>query len=196
MLTGDVSFDDITNLYTYTYTLDTSQYEGNIVEISIHQNLGFNFDEPLPISHTEPDNWMFVLTVGGVADNISGSFWAWWKNPGTDNDLATFSFTTERGVNTSLDNNYALYNNSYPTPPSGFIEVGHIVGPALVDIGVSPVPENETYAMMMAGLGFVGFMVRRKSKYSSNTELVWFSKAGKALTSEKVLEARAGVEPA
>ena len=171
-LTGDVSFDDVTNLYTYTYTLDTSQYAGNIVEISIHQNLGFNFDGHLPVSHTEPDNWMFVLTVGSVADNISGSFWAWWKNPGTNNDLATFSFTTERGVNTSPDNNYALYNNSYPEPPSGFIEVGHIVGPELVNIGVSPVPENKTYALMMVGLGIVGFMARRKSKLSSNTKIV------------------------
>lgn len=179
MLTGDVSFDDATNLYTYTYTLDTSHYEGNITEILIHQNLGFNFYDPLPVSHSEPDNWMFVLLVGsGSGDgSMEGSFWGWWKDFGTNNELATFSFTTERGINTSQNNNYALFNSSYPYPPSGFIEVGHIVGPELVLVNpdpdpVSPVPENETYAMLLAGFGIVGFMARRNTKHRGNTKIV------------------------
>lgn len=166
MLTGNVSFDDTTDLYTYTYVLDTTGYDGNIVEVFIHQNLAFNFDKPYPMAHSEPENWSFVLLVGSAGPNtFEGSHWGWWKDPGTDNDISTFSFTTERGVNTSPENNYAIYNNSFPTPPSGFVEVGRIVGPELVDIPpVSPVPENETYAMMMAGLGMLGFISRRKSR--------------------------------
>jgi len=166
MLTGSVSFDSITNLYTYTYTLDTTGYAGNINEISIHQNLGFNFDTPYPVSHSEPDNWQFVLLVGGNDEmTFTGSMWGWWKNFDSGSDVATFSFTTERGVNTSPDNNYALFNNSYPFPPSGFVEKGYIVGPELVNIS-SAVPENETYAIMLAGLGILGFMNRRSKKTS------------------------------
>ncbi|MBA3695785.1 MAG: PEP-CTERM sorting domain-containing protein [Methylotenera sp.] len=172
MLAGSVSFDGTTDLFTYTYTLDTSEFEGNIANIDIWQNIGFNFDTPFPVSHTEPLGWMFVLSVGSVGngpfgseENIAGSFWSWWKNPGdvVYDDIQTFSFTTERSVTTSRENNYGLYNN-HRIIPTGYIEIGHIVGPALVDINdpVSPVPENETYAMMMAGLGVLGFIGRRK----------------------------------
>jgi len=35
-----------------------------------------------------------------------------------------------------------------------------------VNVVTTPIPEAETYAMMLAGLGLVGFMVRRKSHAS------------------------------
>lgn len=35
-------------------------------------------------------------------------------------------------------------------------------GPRLESFNISPVPEPETYGMMLAGLGLVGFMARRK----------------------------------
>ena len=47
----------------------------------------------------------------------------------------------------------------------GFIEVGNIVGPEFVTINeVSPVPENETYALMMAELGVLRFECRRTKR--------------------------------
>ena len=169
LLSGEVSFNDTTDLYTYTYTLDNTSYDGRITIIDIWQNTNFNFDAPMPVAHTEPEDWQFVLTVGttgtepiGSPDRISGSFWSWWRLPGTaSSDIQTFSFTTERTPNTSLVDNYALYN-----PLVGeYIEQGNIVGPQLVDIApVSTVPENETYAMMLAGLGLIGFIGRRKQK--------------------------------
>lgn len=77
ILTGDVSFDDITHLYTYTYTIDTTQI-GTITELSILQNLGLNFSEPSPVSHTQPDGWNFVISVGGISEpgesHIFGSY--------------------------------------------------------------------------------------------------------------------------
>lgn len=173
MLSGSVSFDDVSDLYTYTYTLNTTGFEGNIISVDIWQNSGFNFEGPLPVSHTEPAGWQFVLPVGSVgnapygsAENITGSFWSWWLNPGepTYNGIQTFSFTTERGVNPSLENNYGLYNNSLVIP-SGYIEIGHIVGPELVNINpVSTVPENKIYAMLLAGLGVLGVVGRRRRK--------------------------------
>ncbi|HSI44344.1 MAG TPA: PEP-CTERM sorting domain-containing protein [Methylotenera sp.] len=172
LLSGEVSFNDATDLYTYTYTLDATNYDGEISIVDIWQNTNFNFDAPMPIAHTEPVGWQFVLSVGstgtkplGSPDRISGSFWAWWRNPGIENsDIQTFSFTTERTPSTSLEDNYALYN-----PLIGeYFEQGNVVGPQLVDLApVSPVPENETYAMMLAGLGLIGFISRRSKKGQS-----------------------------
>ena len=174
MLSGAVSFDDASDLYTYTYTLDTTEFIGNITIVDVWQNVGFYFEGPYPVSHTEPVGWQFVLSVGSVGnqpfgspENITGSFWSWWLNPGDliPNDIQTFSFTTERGASTLLANNYGLYNNSLIVP-TGYIEVGHIVGPELVNVNypISTIPENETYIMMLAGLGLMGFIMRRTSK--------------------------------
>jgi choice-of-anchor C domain-containing protein len=40
-------------------------------------------------------------------------------------------------------------------------------GPALDDVGVTLVPEPETYAMLLAGMGFIGFVARRRRGYRS-----------------------------
>jgi choice-of-anchor C domain-containing protein len=40
-------------------------------------------------------------------------------------------------------------------------------GPALDDVGVTLVPEPETYAMLLAGIGFLGFIARRRRGYRS-----------------------------
>ena len=88
---------------------------------------------------------------------------------GNSDDLLTFSFTTERGVNTTQENNYFMFDPYGTSGPPAFpgIIVGRVVGPEFVtidEVPVSTVPENETYAMMMAGLGIVGFMAKRKTK--------------------------------
>jgi hypothetical protein len=185
ILTGDVSFDDVTHLYTYTYTLDTTQ-NSNIRFLGILQNLESNFYEPLPYSHTQPDGWNFGITAGGVKvpGEIFGSFWTWEKFASIDNsNLLTFSFTTHRGINSTQEDNYLMFDPYGTSGPPAFpgIIVGKIIGPEFVsieEVPVTPVPENETYAMMMTGLALLGFVARRKTKQ------------------EKVLEARAGVEPA
>jgi hypothetical protein len=168
LLSGEVSFNDATDLYTYTYTLDTTNYDGDVSIVDIWQNTNFNFDAPFPTAHTEPEGWQFVLSVGSIGtvpigspDRISGSFWGWWRNPGAEvSNIQTFSFTTQRTPSTSLQDNYALYN-----PLIGeYFEQGNIVGPQLIDLApISPVPENETYAMLLAGLGMIGFVSRRRN---------------------------------
>lgn len=176
ILTGDVSFDSLTDLYTYTYQLDTSQLTGQTIEVGILQNLGFNFTEPMPTSFTKPDSdWGFSIAVGGLKNsgeqNIEGSFWMWVTTsfvPSGANNLLQFSFTTERGVNTSLANNYFIFSSGGTTGPAenpGFIEVGHIVGPEFVTINqvpVTAVPENDTYMMMVVGLTIMGLMAKQQ----------------------------------
>jgi hypothetical protein len=173
LLTGGVSFDDVTDLYTYTYTLDTTDFTGNITEIAIHHRTEQSDFGPLPVSTTQPDGWQFALLTGSVGngpfmspENIFGSFWGWLKNPGNEGaDIETFSFVTERAPTTSSADNYGLYNND-GTIGSSFIEKGNIVGPEILTLGVSPVPENDSYALMLAGLGLMGFIIRRRSKYN------------------------------
>lgn len=175
LLTGEVSFDDITHLYTYTYTIDATQ-NNRITELNILQNLGFDSIEPLPVSHTQPDGWNFVISIGGISDpgdnHIFGSYWAWQQFAPNNSDLLTFSFTTERGVNTTEQNNYLMFDPYGTTGPPAFpgVIVGKIVGPEFVTINevpVSTVPENDTYAMMLAGLGILGFIARRNAKCSN-----------------------------
>lgn len=183
MLTGEVSFNDITDLYTYTYTLDTTGYTGNIAIINIQQNKWQDFSGPFPVSTTQPFGWNFELSSGFLGNNVfedpanievAGTFWGWSKNGQTQDfaDIQTFSFTTERGISTSTASNYGLFETGSFTPglpTTGYNEIGNIVGPALIAQGVpfevlSPVPENETYAMMVAGLGLIGFVARRRNK--------------------------------
>jgi hypothetical protein len=63
-----------------------------------------------------------------------------------------------------------LANNAVLSAGGGHLE-GNIIAKAMtakVEIGfepfhpTSPVPEPETYAMLLAGLGLVGFMARRR----------------------------------
>ncbi len=42
-------------------------------------------------------------------------------------------------------------------------ELGASKGFDLDAVSISPVPEPEAYAMLMAGLGLIGFMVRRRN---------------------------------
>lgn len=65
----------------------------------------------------------------------------------------TFSNLDSRALDGAFASSVAVYGyaigHSAPLPP-------------VPDIPTSPVPEPETYAMMLAGLGLLGFMARRK----------------------------------
>src|SRR3569832_1624029 len=73
----------------------------------------------------------------------------------------TFSYSTTlsdyRGFNTSTLKGYDTYNLSL------FVDFA-LTGVTLTDPSLLPVPEPETYGMMLAGLGLVGIAVRRKKQ--------------------------------
>lgn len=62
------------------------------------------------------------------------------------------------GVNVTIEN--ILLANSTTLGAAAFIEK-KFVG---LNVVTAPVPEPETYAMLLAGLGLVGFVVRRRAK--------------------------------
>ena len=47
---------------------------------------------------------------------------------------------------------------------AGFKATLPVASGEIFQVGVAPVPEPETYAMLLAGLGLLGFVARRRSK--------------------------------
>lgn len=56
-----------------------------------------------------------------------------------------------------------LAADSYYLQVSGSV-VGKAAGDYWLNVGVAPVPEPETYGMMLGGLGLIGFLARRRKK--------------------------------
>ena len=58
---------------------------------------------------------------------------------------------------TDLNSLVSLPGGVVLTEPTGINNHGQVAA-----IGVSPIPEPETYAMLLAGLGLLGFIARRR----------------------------------
>jgi len=177
-VTGSVSFDAASQLYTYTYVLDPAFLQGGNIGLSVRQNIAVNFLAPRPEAHAEPDGFMFVLTssANGVGPplNISGSYWGWWStssNAVYDKDLV-FSFSTQRGVSTDTANNFYVFSTGYTGGPPGneiYVDFGQIVGPELVNIPEpdSPVPESSKVVMFLAGAVLLLCLAARRGGWRS-----------------------------
>jgi len=178
-VTGDVSFDPTTQLYTYTYTIDSSLLTGGSILFGVRQNIAVNYTSPLPTSHTDLDGFNFSISSSagssGPPTSISGSYWSWWSQPGAtfDEDLV-FSFTTTRGVSTDPNNNFILYSDGYTGGPPGLeslLDYGRIVSPALVNIAPDMpvvVPEPSAALLLLAGLMPVAWMGSRKKRQTTS----------------------------
>lgn len=165
-VTGDVSFDQASGLYTYSYVLDTSELPpGGFHQFAVLSNKYPTHSAPRWISHTAPEGWNLVLSVGGWSQpgiQVYGSFWAWESiTPETDPDkLLSFSFTTSHAPDTSTANNYFIYSGPNAGPDNLPVDFGRIVGPDLA----FPVPEPTTVLMWMAGLAVLAWTQRTRAR--------------------------------
>jgi hypothetical protein len=96
--------------------------------------------------------------------NISNGEVSLFKNVGSLSDftddgaaLGTFSFDST-AINQTFTN---LAAGNYYYRVTGDVD-GSQGGSYLLSSTITPVPEADTYAMMLAGLGLMGFMVRRR----------------------------------
>ncbi len=83
----------------------------------------------------------FSYTVDGNSSNLTGTLPGW--------TTETYAFTA-----TSASTVLRFTSNSLPGPNYSY--------PHLDNVSVTAVPEPETYAMLLAGLGALGFLARRR----------------------------------
>ena len=98
-------------------------------------------------SGTAPNPSLFVVAKAGsaiVSDSDAG--WAGYTSTASGWTTQTYTFTASGGTSSLFF--------------AGGYQAGDYVG--LDDVKVTAIPEPETYAMMLAGLGALGFMGRRR----------------------------------
>jgi secreted PhoX family phosphatase len=100
----------------------------------------------------DPDGTMYIVEdqKGGV-ENI-------WKTVDANKDGVAESMS----VFATLRTDSAESTGMYFLDDKIYVNVQHPASGNDVLVEISPVPEAETYAMMLAGLGLVGFMARRR----------------------------------
>ena len=161
--------------YTYTYTGTAFTTEASPPYTSSDFVSGsFTVASPLvglagsntyPISYfTSQPSFSYSFSDGvNTYTNSNGTF------------LNGFNINVTLGPSGSYISDYAIQVNKGPSPaPYIFFEagettvsdypegVGIVYGPGKWTGAAAPVPEPETYAMLLAGLGMLGFMVSRE----------------------------------
>jgi len=116
-----------------------------------------NFTIPTFSSTTGSAATLFLSLGGQNTVAIDNFLVEVWDNthPNGANLLATF---TDDGLTHSLGN---LAPGQYHLDISGVLDAN--LGQYAVSLQALPVPEPETYAMLLAGLGLIGFSLRRRS---------------------------------
>lgn len=129
------------------------------------QNKGNSFEDTFSFSLTETSDLSgFVSALGGGDKNgLAINNFSLWTSTGTK------LWTAAQDSSGNLD----LWSFSYDNLAAGsyLLQVtGNVLGNGKADyqggvgVALAPVPEPETYAMMLAGLGLLGFAARRKQK--------------------------------
>ncbi len=132
-------------------------------------NFGAN---DLPKSSTFAHDFSFQLPAP-VAVNGGSSIIADFGFPSgfnvTFNDFSLWNATTNTLISSgSTGGSFSTFNFGSIGPSNDFFKI-HVEGTTLAtgagyagNLTISPVPEPETYAMLLAGLGLIGFSVRRR----------------------------------
>jgi len=107
-------------------------------------------------------------TAGANMFNAGDATNVYFQQASGDNWTGSVSFTSTTSVSNDL-NFYFLTNTSTNTATAASVTKYAGVwsfdsATAQLSYATAPVPEAETYAMMLAGLGLVGFMVSRRRK--------------------------------
>lgn len=166
-LTGSVSFAN--GLYTYNYELSASVTP--VTEVLVLVNSTAARYSLYPLSTTDPTGWFHGTAGGRVLDGTDSHYvtwWGWFTESAGASPVTGFSFTTTvaPAVNPSSIT-YALFSPEYTGGSAAYPNffVGSVVAPDFLlpeEPPVLTIPEPETYIMLLAGLGLLGAMARRK----------------------------------
>lgn len=165
-------------------TVTVTQNSANVVEFNIklapstafvstggpHNAFTFNLDlsTPYTLTFVNPTNGTFTYNAGSVANTPYGIF----SNgidcplcgPGASNaysGVLDFTITDASGLNL----------NNIVVNSSGYYFSADVIGPSggtgnIASKTMSPVPEPQSYAMLLAGLALISFTARRRKNYT------------------------------
>ncbi|NHZ90355.1 PEP-CTERM sorting domain-containing protein [Massilia sp. CCM 8733] len=125
------------------------------------------------------DNYSFTLAQAG---EFAAGIFSVTGSAKTGLDITEFNLIDSTGslfggtlLSTGATDQWSLSTSSlnagtYTLQVKGSI-LGNTVGRYSTNIALAPVPEPETYAMMLAGLGLLGFTARRRNKKAAAAAL-------------------------
>jgi len=143
-------------------TVDTGQgaydsSEDTLVAVVNHSSSTLT---SLQLSNTN----IFGFEGDGIASSTYLNKGTTWGPTGYEGPNTSFTITNK-------NSGVVHFTNGLTTGQSAYFsleEAPNVVAAATVT-NVSPVPEPESYAMMLAGLGLFGFVARRKNKSGAST---------------------------
>lgn len=135
-----------------------------------HNAFTFNLDLATPYSVTfnNPNNGMFVYNGGPAYNMPYGSFTGAIDCPGCGpgasnaySGVLDFTITDNSGIGLS----------NFIANAGGYFFSADVIGPLggtgnIAASAIAPVPEPQTYAMLLAGLGLIGFTARRRRDFT------------------------------
>ena len=169
---GDQAYNIALSTSTADRVLSTSPtgVDGIGLQVALTNNTGASFSS-LQVSYDTvrfttastveelPGYWLFYSLDGSSWVNVSVLNPTQATVPNTSTGVSSFSTTFALASSVAAGSSIYLRwvdDNGVPTSPD------QIIG--LNNVSIAAVPEPETYAMMMAGLGLVGFMARRRKQ--------------------------------
>lgn len=161
------SFETYTNLGGYVATLwgsDSTSGTHKIVDVAGDQSMAFGGGDSAYTSFSVGSAGTYDLSF----DYVGSGFWALY-DLGTSSYVSPGPLVQFSGAGTgtasfalTASNSYKLYFGSLGAGLPGLT-----TGVAIDDVSVmaaAPVPEPESYAMLVAGLGVLGLMTRRRQQ--------------------------------
>ena len=126
------------------------------------QSLNGSFTEIFNFSLTAPTTSLTTLAVSLEISPLLGlssdsMVWLYKENGAVDQFLSAYSFGTAFTANSLLAGDY-YYKVTGSTTGLG----GGVLALTSTTAPLAPVPEADTYAMMLAGLGMLGLMAKRR----------------------------------
>lgn len=117
-----------------------------------------------------------IKSLNGAAVTLNSMDFGAWSNATRNTNIrvttigggaALFAYSGAVGSGASTHNSFSPAVSSTSGLWIDWYDTAYNVGIDNVSFHIGPVPEPETYAMLMAGLGLLGFMARRKNQQSA-----------------------------